>query len=110
MSLEVGNLASLGIVPGFDNSKSAEEYESYTSEQNYGASLEVNLGLGDYNLTSITAWRRLDEGDQRFAIDGSSVLRPTSRASTWSNDTPFHRSRPPVRRIVWPVNSGATLA
>ena len=79
MAARFGNLASLGIVPGFDNSKSAEEYESYTSEQNYGASLEVNLGLGDYNLTSITAWRRLDEGDQRFAIDGSSVPVFTSQ-------------------------------
>ncbi|MEQ6332290.1 TonB-dependent receptor domain-containing protein [Sphingobium sp. MK2] len=73
MAARFGNLRSLGIVPGFDNSKSAEEYESYSSEQNYGASLEINLALGDYNLTSITAIRRLDEGDQRFAIDGSSA-------------------------------------
>jgi iron complex outermembrane recepter protein len=79
MAARFGNLAALGIVPGFDNTKSAEDYESYTSEQNYGASLEINLGLGDYDLTSITAWRRLDEGPQRFAIDGSSVPVFTSQ-------------------------------
>jgi iron complex outermembrane receptor protein len=73
MAARYGNLGVLGIVPGFDNAKSAEEYESYSSEQNYGASLEINVALGDYSLTSITAYRRLDEGPQRFAIDASSV-------------------------------------
>jgi iron complex outermembrane receptor protein len=73
MAARYGNLGALGIVPGFDNTKTAEEYESFSSEQNYGASLEINLGVGDYNLTSITALRRLDEGPQQFAIDGSSV-------------------------------------
>ncbi|HUD93862.1 TonB-dependent receptor [Sphingobium sp.] len=81
MAARFGNLGALGIVPGFDNTKSAEEYDGYTSEQNYGASLEINLGLGDYNLTSITAWRRLDEGDQVFAIDGSSVPVFTAQQS-----------------------------
>ena len=74
MAARFGNLGALGITPGFNNDKSAEDYDGYSSEQNYGVSLEVNLALGnDYNLTSITAWRRLDEGPQIFAIDGSSV-------------------------------------
>lgn len=73
MAARFANLAGLGVTPGFDNDKSVEEYPGYSSEKNYGASLEVNLGLGEYNLTSITAWRKLDEGPQQFAIDGTSV-------------------------------------
>ena len=72
MAARFANLASLGVVPGFDNDKSVEEYPGHTSEQNYGGSLEINLGLGDYNLTSITAYRRLNEGPQLFAIDATS--------------------------------------
>ena len=73
MAARFGNLAALGVTPGIDNMQSVEDYDGYTSEENYGASLEVNIGLGEYQLTSITAWRRLNEGDQVFAIDGSST-------------------------------------
>ncbi|MCJ2180728.1 TonB-dependent receptor [Novosphingobium album (ex Hu et al. 2023)] len=73
MQARFANLSALGVTPGFANDKSVEDYEGYTSEQNYGASVEINLGLGDYNLTSVTAWRRLDEGPQRFAIDATSM-------------------------------------
>lgn len=73
MALRFGNLAALGVTPGFDNQKSVEEFPGFGSEQNYGASLEVNYELGGgYNLTSVTAWRKLDDGANRFAIDGSS--------------------------------------
>lgn len=68
-----GNLAALGVTPGSSNDKSVEDYDGYSSEQNYGGSLEINLGLGDYGLTSVTAWRRLDEGPQHFAIDATSM-------------------------------------
>ncbi|MBC2666797.1 TonB-dependent receptor [Novosphingobium flavum] len=68
------NLASLGVTPGAKNEKSVEDYAGYSSEENYGASLEINKELGGgYNLTSVTAWRRLDEGPQVFAIDGTSL-------------------------------------
>jgi len=73
MAARFGALAGLGITPGFNNEKTAEDYPAFSSEQNYGVSLELNLKLGEYNLTSITAYRRLDEGPQRFAIDGSPV-------------------------------------
>lgn len=73
MAARFGSLAALGITPGFNNQKSAEEYPGYGSEQNYGLSLEINKELGDFNLTSITAWRRLDSGPQRYAIDASPV-------------------------------------
>jgi iron complex outermembrane recepter protein len=73
MAARFGNFTALGITPGFNNSKSAEEYAGYSSEQNYGGSVEINLGLGDYDLTSVTAYRKLDEGPQLFAIDASSV-------------------------------------
>lgn len=64
-----GSLLALGIVPGFDNEKSGEDTASITKEVNYGGSLELNLALGDYNITSITAYRRLDAKPVTFAID-----------------------------------------
>lgn len=73
MAARFGNLAALGITVGDDNTKTAEEYESYNEEENYGASVELNWAMGDYDITSITAYRELDQGDQVFAIDGSSV-------------------------------------
>lgn len=73
MAARFGNLTALGITPGFDNTKSAEEYPGFSSETNYGASVEINVGLGNYDLTSVTALRKLNEGPQNFAIDGSSV-------------------------------------
>lgn len=73
MAARFGNLAALGITPGRRNEKSAEEYAGFSSEKNFGASLEMNVDLGGgYSLTSISAWRRLDQGPQQFAIDGSS--------------------------------------
>lgn len=73
MGLRFANLAGLGVTPGSKNEKSVEDYAGFSSEENYGTSLEINRELGSgYNLTSVTAWRRLDEGPQVFAIDGSS--------------------------------------
>lgn len=73
-AVRFANLAALGVTPGFDNQKTVEEYPGYGSEENYGASLEINKELGGgFNLTSITAYRRLDEGPQQFAIDGTSL-------------------------------------
>lgn len=82
MGLRFANLAALGVTPGFDNEKSVEDYAGFSSEQNYGASLEINYDLGGgYNLTSVTAYRRLDEGPQRFGIDASSFPIFTAQQS-----------------------------
>jgi len=65
-----GAIAALGITPGLNNDKSAEEYEGFGGERNYGASIELNKGLGAFNLTSITAYRKLDTRPNNYAIDG----------------------------------------
>ncbi|WP_295638254.1 TonB-dependent receptor [Novosphingobium sp.] len=73
MGVRFGNLAALGITPGFYNDKSAEEYPGFTRSIDFGGSLEVNYALaGGYNLTSITAYRRTNDGPNQFAIDGTS--------------------------------------
>lgn len=88
MGLRFANLGALGVTPGFKNDKSVEEYQGFTSEQNYGGSLEINYELGGgYNLTSVTAYRMLDEGPQVFAIDGSSL--PIFRAQQTGVDQRF---------------------
>ncbi len=82
MGLRFANLAALGVTPGFNNEKSVEDYDGYSSEQNYGGSLEINYELGSgLNLTSITALRKLDAGPQQYAIDGSSFPIFTARES-----------------------------
>jgi iron complex outermembrane receptor protein len=90
MGLRFADLAALGVTPGFKNDKSVEEYAGYSSEQNYGASLEINYELGSgYNLTSVTAYRRLDEGPQQFSIDASSfpifTAQPTGVDQTFAS-------------------------
>lgn len=73
MAARFGNLAALGITPGFNNTQSAENTDGWTSERNYGASIEINKKLGAMNLTSITAYRGFIQGAAQFGIDASSV-------------------------------------
>ena len=73
MAARFGNLTALGITPGFNNTQSAENTDGWTSERNYGASIEINKKLGGLNLTSITAYRGFIQGASQFGIDGSSV-------------------------------------
>lgn len=72
---------ALGVVPGFNNLLSAEDGPGYSAEENYGASLEVNLALGDYTLTSISAYRKLDERPQEFALDTTPLPIFTAQSS-----------------------------
>jgi iron complex outermembrane receptor protein len=73
MAARFGSLASLGISPGFSNTKSAENTDGWTSENNYGASIEINKKLGAYNLTSITAYRGFIQGPSKYGLDASPV-------------------------------------
>lgn len=73
MGLRFANLAALGVTPGFNNTKSVEDYEGFGSERNYGGSLEIAYALGaGYSLTSVSAYRKLDPGATQYAIDASS--------------------------------------
>lgn len=62
-------VTALGITPGFRNDKSAENTATTMRDENYGGSLELNLALGDYNLTSVSAYRVYDTGQITFGID-----------------------------------------
>jgi len=73
------NLSSLGVTPGLTNDKSVENSAGYNSEQNYGGSLEINKKLGNYNLTSITAYRGFVQGAAAYAIDATSYSVFTAR-------------------------------
>lgn len=63
------SLLALGIEPGFDNEQSGEDIDTFLREENYGGSVELDLELGDYELTSITAYRFFNGYQTRFAID-----------------------------------------
>jgi len=64
------NLAALGVTPGPDNDKSIENGAGYIDVENYGASLQMDLELGDYTLTSVTAFREANEAPYVYSIDG----------------------------------------
>jgi iron complex outermembrane receptor protein len=71
MAARFGAVLALGVEPGLKNETSVEDTGGFQDDRNYGASLELNLGLGEYNLTSITAYRRLDAKPSSFGIDGT---------------------------------------
>ncbi len=50
-------LAADGIVPGADNTRVHPTFDSEVRDKNYGGAFTAEIGLGDYTLTSITAYR-----------------------------------------------------
>lgn len=48
------------VVAGADNRQINSNYQTYALDNNYGTSLEANMHLGDFTVTSITAYRRWD--------------------------------------------------
>jgi iron complex outermembrane recepter protein len=63
------NLAALGVTVGPNNDKSIDDAAGYSSVEYYGGSLQLDLALGDYTLTSVTAFREQKEGPFVFSID-----------------------------------------
>ncbi|NMN04503.1 MULTISPECIES: TonB-dependent receptor [unclassified Novosphingobium] len=53
----VGILNGYGITAGPANRTAATSFNTDVRDENFGASLTADLSLGDYKLTSITAWR-----------------------------------------------------
>jgi iron complex outermembrane receptor protein len=64
------NLAALGVAIGPENDKSIEDGAGFLDVENYGGSLQLDLSLGDYTLTSVSAYRVAQEAPYTFAIDG----------------------------------------
>ena len=53
----VGILNGYGITAGPANRTAATTFDTDVRDENFGASLTADLSLGDYKLTSISAWR-----------------------------------------------------
>ncbi|HEX7873193.1 MAG TPA: TonB-dependent receptor [Sphingobium sp.] len=64
------NLSALGVTPGLHNDVSIEDGTGFYDVENFGGSLQVDLSLGDYTLTSVTAFREFKEAPYTYAIDG----------------------------------------
>ena len=54
----LSRLAAYNIVPSYDNDKTNVGGDVYMNMTQWGSSLEINRSLGDFTLTSITAYRR----------------------------------------------------
>lgn len=79
MAARFGPILALGVTPGFGNTTSVENTDGSTAQKNYGGSLEMNLALGDYSLTSITAYRRLDISPFTYGLDATNLPIFTAR-------------------------------
>ncbi|WP_294305516.1 TonB-dependent receptor [uncultured Sphingomonas sp.] len=66
-------LASQGIVASPSNRRLATDIDTNVRDENYGGSLTGELTLGDYHVTSITAWRQW-LNHQRQDYDGLAQL------------------------------------
>ena len=66
-------LAGLGVTPSASNRSAATNFDSDVRDKNYGASLTAELGLGDYHITSITAYRGW-KNHQHQDFDGIATL------------------------------------
>ena len=53
-----GLLAGAGVTASLDNRNATANFDTDVRDENYGVSLQGDLRLGDYNVTSITAYRR----------------------------------------------------
>lgn len=74
------SLSSLGVTPGASNDKSIEDGGGSYSTTNYGGSLELNWELGEYTLTSLSAYRGFEEDPYTYSIDGSPQSKFTAQA------------------------------
>jgi iron complex outermembrane receptor protein len=75
------SLARSGIVPSSNNMTVANSADSSTRDYNGGASATVDWALGDYTLTSITAFRKW-QNIQVQDYDELATLTPTTPAVT----------------------------
>nr|WP_260929665.1 TonB-dependent receptor plug domain-containing protein [Novosphingobium sp. 9] len=66
-------LAAEGITPGTDNRDAATDFNTNVTDKNYGGSLTAVLNLGQYTVTSITAYREW-KNRQHQDYDGLATL------------------------------------
>lgn len=83
----IAAVAALGVTPSFDNATSVEDGAGSTDERNWGGSLELNGKVGDYSITSVTAYRRYDLRPFQYSIDA--LPFPVFSARESGNDRSF---------------------
>ena len=69
-------LASCGIVASFDNAARCGSRLQRDETTTYGASAQMDIGISDLTLTSITAWRRADTGPTYQDFQGLAAALP----------------------------------
>ncbi|AIT80779.1 TonB-dependent receptor [Novosphingobium pentaromativorans US6-1] len=80
-SLGIGNgaippgfgILDYGIVPGPENTQAGISSDAFRRTKTGGVSLEANLHLGDYTLTSLTAYRELNRNIYR-TLGGTPIV------------------------------------
>ncbi|MBD3753417.1 MAG: TonB-dependent receptor, partial [Micrococcales bacterium] len=69
-------LSGVGITPSASNRQASTSFDTHVTDKNYGGSLTGELELGDYTVTSITAYREW-KNHQFQDNDGLSALTAT---------------------------------
>ncbi|PXA90766.1 TonB-dependent receptor [Caulobacter sp. D4A] len=74
------SLSALGVTASASNDKSIEDGGGSLGTTNYGASLELNWELGEYTLTSLSAYRGYKDDPYNYSIDASPQSKFTAQA------------------------------
>lgn len=77
---------STGTRIGPDNTQVNNDVDSYVNQKNYGFSLTANYALGDFTLTSISAYRRFDN-DSDVDLDNTQARLAPSNFNIESSKT-----------------------
>ena len=72
----ISQLAACGIVASFDNAERCGSRLQRDESKTYGASAQMDIGLSDLTLTSITAWRKADTGPTSQDFQGLGAAIP----------------------------------
>lgn len=84
-SLLTSVLAGCGITPSAGNANICTSVPQANRQANYGLSGQVDIALGDFKLTSITAYRR-DDLKQLSSVDGLPPAAPLPHVTSGPNN------------------------
>ena len=103
----LGALAGVGIVPSRENRRVALNLDTFVKDKNYGGSVTAELTLGNYNLTSITAYRGWKNRQQQDA-DGLAAVA-TGLTQTADNGSVDSKQFSQELRLTSPKEDGQLI-
>ncbi|GAB3114768.1 TonB-dependent receptor [Aestuariicella hydrocarbonica] len=98
------HLADCGITPSEDNNERCLTFDTYSEYENFGFSAQVDIEFEAGTLTSITGYRKREEGPSSFDI----MADPQAHDQIYSTDA-VSEGKQISQEIRFSSNSGKTL-